>query len=240
MQIKVIAVNLLMLSLLGAPVMAAETFAPPQGCTGTLTVQLRQCLVTHVWTCQSDAPGDQWVALFSQNGPWQLRKVDRDFQWLTTFYPDPPVTETMQLPAADPSNIDELLSTRNDTYDFIVTRDDGSDPEHFVGYDRLTGEQLEIDGEALLRTEFAFDVLNPAGEITSSSAGRQYVSATHRLFFYGQDWNRATPDQITDTSPVQFIYPGEPGFLSASPVYDCGATIAGDNPAVTPVSSIRN
>jgi hypothetical protein len=211
---------------LGAPAMAAETFTPPQGCTGTLTVQLRQCLVTNVWTCAADAPGEQWVSLFTQDGPWQVRKVDRDFQWLTTYYSSPPAVETIQLPAADPSNLDELLTTKNDLYDFVVTRDDGSEPERFVGYDRLTGETVQIDGETLLRTEFAYDQLNPAGDIVSSSAGRQYVSATHRLFFFGEDWNLASPDQITDASPVQFIYPGEPGFFSPNPQYDCSAVLS--------------
>jgi hypothetical protein len=211
---------------LATPAMAAETFAPPAGCTGTLTVQMRSCLVTNVWTCAADAPGEQWVALFTQEGPWQVRRIDRDFQWLTTYYASTASVETMQQPAADPSNLDELLTTQNDQYDFIVTRDDGTAPERFVGYDRLTGESVQIDGETLLRTEFAYDVLAPDGAVTSSSAGRQFVSATHRLFFFGQDWNLATPDLITDASPVQFIYPGEAGFFSSKPTFDCGIVMS--------------
>ena len=211
---------------LGTPALAAETFTPPAGCTGTLTVQLKSCLVTNIWTCQGDAPGEQWVALFTQAGPWQVRRVDRDFQWLSTFYANPPKVETIQTPVADPSNMDELISTRNDTYDFVVTSNTGAAPEHFVGYDRLTGESVQIDGETLLRTEFAYDQLNPAGAVISSAAGRQYLSETHRLFFFGQDWDAASPDQITDASPVQFIYPGEAGFFSPNPKYDCGAVLS--------------
>lgn len=211
---------------LGTPAMAAETFAPPQGCTGTLTVQMKSCLVTNIWTCAADAPGDQWVAIFTQAGPWQVRKVDRDFQWLTTYYAAPPAVETMQQPATDPSNLDELLTTRNDLYDFSISRDDGTPTERFVGYDRLTGETVQIDGETLLRTEFAYDIRDPAGQITSSAAGRQFVSETHRLFFFGQDWNAASPDQITDASPIQFIYPGEAGFMSPDPKFDCGTVLS--------------
>jgi hypothetical protein len=211
---------------LATSAMAAETFTPPVGCTGTLTVQMKSCLVTNIWTCAADAPGEQWVSIFTQNGPWQLRKVDRDFQWLSTFYTNPPTVETMQQPAADPSNLDELLSTQNDLYDFTVTRDDGTPAERFVGYDRLTGESVQIDGETLLRTEFAYDILGPTGETISSAAGRQFVSATHRLFFFGQDWNAAAPDQITDASPVQFIYPGEAGFMSPKPQFDCGEVLS--------------
>ena len=211
---------------IGVPAMAAETFSPPAGCTGTLTVQMRSCLVTNVWTCAADAPGEQWVSLFTQEGPWQVRKVDSDFQWLTTYYANPPEVETIVLPAVDPSDLDQLITTRNDTYDFIVSSDSGSPSQRFVGYDRLTGESVQIDGETLLRTEFAYDQFDPSGEIVSSAAGRQYVSATHRLFFFGEDWNAATPSQITDASPVQFIYPGEAGFMSANPKYDCGAVLS--------------
>lgn len=215
---------------LGTPALAAETFTPPQGCTGTLTVQMRSCLVTNVWTCAADAPGEQWVSLFTQEGPWQVRKIDRDFQWLTTYYASTASVETMQQPAADPSDLDELLTTRNDLYDFVVTRDDGSAPERFVGYDRLTGESVQIDGETLLRTEFAYDVLDEGGAVTSSSAGRQFISETHRLFFFGEDWNIATPGQVTDASPMQFIYPGEAGFFSPNPKYDCGTVLSAYGP----------
>ena len=102
---------------LGSPAFAAETFTPPVGCTGTLTVQMKSCLVTNIWTCAADAPGEQWVSIFTQGGPSQVRKVDRDFQWLTTYYATPPTVETMALPAADPSNLDELLSTQHSPYD---------------------------------------------------------------------------------------------------------------------------
>ena len=33
--------------------------------------------------------------------------------------------------------------------------------------------------------------------------------------------------------PVQFIFPGEPGFLSANPKFDCGAVLS-SAPALTP------
>ena len=33
------------------------TFSPPQGCEGTLTIQNRGCLMTHLWTCEADPEG---------------------------------------------------------------------------------------------------------------------------------------------------------------------------------------
>ena len=214
------------LTLLADPALAQGGFALPQGCQGVLTVQLRSCLVSNIWTCDGDAPGHQWVALFSETGPWQIRLVDDEFQWLETYFASPPKVETMQVPAPDPESLTELFATRNDSYDFTVTSDDGAAPERFVGYDRLTGESVVIDGEPLLRTEYAYDTLAPDGTVLYSGAGRQYVSERHRLFFFGKSWEAATPDAVTDARPVEFIYPGEPGFMTSAPRYDCGAVLS--------------
>lgn len=203
----------------------AQTFSPPQGCEGVLTVQSRSCLVTHVWRCEADAPGEQWVALFTERGPFNVRKVDAEFQWLETYYADPPATETMDQPAPDPESITDLLAQDMDTYDFTISNDRGDPPERIVGYDRLTGENVTIDGEPLLATEFGYESRGPDGEVTFRGEGRQFVSETHRLFFLGTSWDAETPDQITDGTPVEFIYPGEPGFFSATPIHECGGAL---------------
>lgn len=214
------------LALGGGAVQAQGAFSPPAGCTGVLTIQHRSCLVTNVWQCAADAPGEQWLALSSQAGPFSIRKVDENFQWLATYYANPPAVETMEVPAADPGSIDELLATGNDTYDFVTQRDDGTAPERVVGYDRLTGQTVTIDEEPLLATEFAYDVRLPDGSILSSGAGAQFVSERHRLFILGLAWDQASPNDITDMSPVEFVYPGEDGFFAASPEYDCDVVMS--------------
>ena len=212
---------LIPLMLLAAPA-TAQGFAPPAGCEGTLTVQHRSCLVTHVWTCEADAPGDQWVALMTQRGLFSVRKVDRDFQWLETYYTSPPATERMLPDAPDPASLTVLFAEQTDTYDFTVTNDRGTPDERVRGFDLLTGETVVIDDEPLLATEFAYEVTLPDGTVDYRGAGAQYVSETHRLFFLGTSWEADTPDDITDMSPVEFTYPGEPGFFAESPRYDCG------------------
>ncbi|NCO86713.1 MAG: hypothetical protein GW886_08805 [Rhodobacterales bacterium] len=211
---------------LAVPALAQQTFTPPQGCTGTLTVQGRACLVTHVWTCEGDAPGEQWLALSGEAGPFMVRRIDTEFQWLETYYADPPRVETMTQPAPNPGSITTLLAEGYDSFDFTVTFDDGSPAERIVGHDKLTGEEVVIDGERLLRTEFAYDVIGPDGTVLQQREGRQYISPTQRLFHFGTDWDKATPADISDASPVQFIYPGEPGFFAASPKYDCGVVMS--------------
>lgn len=218
--------SLMALAVLATPVMAQETFVPPQGCEGVLTIQHRSCLMTNVWQCAGDPEGVQWLALFVQPGPYSIRRVDENFQWLDTYYAITRDVETMDPDPIDSASIDVLLDEQLDTYDFTTTSTDGTPPERIVGYDRLTGGQTVIDGEPLLDTEFAFDIRLPDGSVERSGAGAQYLSPRHRLFILGTAWDPQTPGDVTDMSPVEFIYPGEPGFFSAHPKYECGATIS--------------
>ncbi len=203
----------------------AFAFTPPAGCEAKLTIQSRNCLMTNIWTCEADADGEQWLALFNENGPTRLRKVDTEFQWLETYLFNPTRTEQMVVPADDPEALTELFATGYDTYDFII-RDAAGNGLRYVGYDRLTGEETVIDGEVLKNTEYAFDVLTEGGSVLEQREGRQYVSEAHRIFLFGESWDRDAPDLVRDSSPVEFIYPGEPGFFSNRPIYDCGAMLS--------------
>ena len=205
----------------------AQTFDPPPGCEGVLTVQSKSCLVTHVWQCEADAEGEQWIALFNRVGPFNVRKVDENFQWLETYYNQDGKVETMVLPAEDEPSLTELFETQTDTYDFQIENNLGEPTERVRGFDLLTGEEVEIDGEPLLATEFGYEVVLPDGEVSYRGAGAQYVSERHRLFFLGTSWDQEDPDDIFDAGPVDFIYPGEPGFFDATPRHDCGAIPTG-------------
>lgn len=205
---------------------AAQTFTPPAGCDAMLTVQQNACLVTHVWTCEADNPGDKWLALMTASGPARVFKVDNDFQWLETF--TPMGSEALVLPSADPASMTELLANGIDTYDFVIQKDVGT--ERVVGVDRLPGTTTVIDGEELLDTTYSSDTINQDGEIIEASEGVQYISEKHRLFFFGRSWDKSTPDEVNDASPVTFIYPGEEGFLSMRPQYGCGVIESGYRP----------
>lgn len=213
-------------TLLATPVAAQQSFDAPDSCTPKLTVQHKGCMVVNVWTCEADAPGDQWLAVFGQGGLFSMQKVDDEFQWLESYK----VTgnERLQTPAPDPASLTELFSNQLDTWDFTMETEDGI--ERNVGFDMLTGETTTIDGEVLLNTEYTGRTLDADGNVLDNGSGRQFVSETHRLFFFGEGWDTATPDQVTDTSPVEFIYPDEPGFFSAVPKFECNQMETGYHP----------
>ncbi len=64
-------------------------------------------------------------------------------------------------------------------------------------------------------------VFDADGNEIEAGSGRQFVSDKHRLFFFGLAWDDARPDDIVDMSPIEFIYPDEPGFFSDTPKFEC-------------------
>ncbi|MCG3269031.1 hypothetical protein [Yoonia sp. I 8.24] len=211
---------------LASPAIAQQSFAAPEGCEAKLTVQQKGCVMVNVWTCEADNPGDQWIALIGQGGVFSVQRVDGEFQWMETY--SVLGDDYLREPVADPSSLTELFANDIDTWDFTIETEDG--PERNVGFDMLTGIAYEIDGEELLQTEFQGQTLDADGNVLDASSGRQYVSKKHRLFFFGESWLDESPDQITDMSPVEFIYPGEPGFFADQPVYECNEIEASFQP----------
>ena len=47
---------------------AQNVFTPPEGCTGFLTVQARNCSVSNYYKCAADPAGHQWRADFEVEG----------------------------------------------------------------------------------------------------------------------------------------------------------------------------
>ncbi|SEN09188.1 hypothetical protein SAMN04488003_10918 [Loktanella fryxellensis] len=218
------ALALLMLS--ASPVLAADTFALPQGCEAFVTIQSRSCAVEHHFVCAADPEGIKRRASLSEDGMTYLGSTDREGQWVTSFYPELGDEETLEAAPADPASLTELLANGVDTYDF-QTLSDTVGTTRYVGQDRLTGTTETIDGITLQQTEYNIRAYGPDGTEIWSSAGREYVSDRWRLFIGGT--GRVTVPTETfdkDDRPVEFIFPGEPGFLSANPKHDCGAMLS--------------
>ena len=199
-------------------------YYPPSGCVGVVTTQNRDCLVNNIYTCEADQPGSSWRLMFNRDGPVFLSKIDYETQWLESYDLFPTRRETLRQPADDPASLTELLATGLDTYDFVVSGEKGA--TRVVGFDRLTGDNIVIDGERLLGTEFSARHERTVGR-NLHVQGREFVSVKHRRFF--PSLSILTQDGETDEldrTPVEFIYPGEPGFFTTTPLYECEASLA--------------
>ena len=204
-------------------------FYPPAGCTAQLTIQSRSCQVDNIWTCDAH-PGHSWRMEFQVNGPTFVSRIDAETQWIESFDLFPTSRRELALPADDPASLTELLATGIDSYDFTLRTPSG--PVRVVGFDRLTGEEVVIDDEPLLVTQFSARHETTSGT-TLELEGTEYVSVRHRRFIAGSysGTSQAGPFE-DDQTPVDFIYPGEPGFFTKTPLYDCEASLARYVPAL--------
>ncbi len=205
--------------LLAASAAGAEGL--PDDCTHYLTVQSRSCFMTQYFTCASTG-SDRWDLNYDAAGPYSLTRTDAETQWVSTqSLIDDYRSQTLPSPA-DPVSLSNLLATSYDTYDFEERLSSGQ-IARFRGFDRLTGEAVVIDGESLLVTAFEYRMSDAeTGTEYSIVSGQQYVSERHRMFFSGVTNVRNGNGETTDQgAPVTFLYPGQVGFLSTTPIHEC-------------------
>lgn len=216
-------VALSLLPLLASPAAMAGAFTPPEGCTTFLTVQAKQCRVSNHYTCTADPKGDQWRADFGQSGPFFLSRINAEGEWVESFDLGAQlVHQTLVEGAEDPASFSDLLAKGEDAYAFQLKREPG-DISSVSGSDSLTGKTVTIDGVALSETRFDYTERDASGAIIRQARGFEYIHPELRLFFSGRSESRSGDDtyEMSDSSPVAFIFPDEAGFASTEPVFDC-------------------
>lgn len=216
----------LCLALVAASPAAADTFSLPAGCEAYVTVQSRNCTVAHHFTCEGDPEGYQRRVDLGEEGMLYVGMIDAETQWIQSFHVGTQHSEALRAGPADPASFTELLETGEDSYDFHTDSEEVG-ATRYVGRDGLTGEVRVIDGIALRETEYSIVAYGADGEELWRSYGNEYISEDWRMFLSGRG-TTVVPGETweSDDSPVEFIFPGEPGFLSANPKYDCGATLS--------------
>lgn len=202
---------------------AAGKFKAPEGCTVYQTVQMHNCQVSQHYRCDGDAAGDQWSVFFGGEGPFYMSRIDRETRWIDSY--DLMMGERDRLlEETDPASFSTLIETGRDSYDF-TTKSDSGEIRRYRGYDELTGETVVIDGVTLERTRFDLTAEGADGAVVWRRQGQQLIQRDWRIFFADREtFENAEGDrsEVADT-PVTFAGPGEPGFLSTRPDYDCDA-----------------
>lgn len=223
---------LALIILITAPDLAlAGSFSPPEGCTGWLTVQSRACRVSNYYVCDQDPTGHQWRADFDQEGIYFLSRVDREAQWVESIDMPNMIRQTLDPNPTDPASFSELLSVGVDTFDFQLTKEPDKQ-SHVRGFDRLTGKRFVIDGVELQETQFEFAETDLEGTVLRRARGHEYIHPEWRVFFAGPtQWDDDEQGWLPmDGSPVEFIFPDEPGFFSSQPLFECDAILSSYRP----------
>ena len=215
--------------LIPLPGHAAGPFTPPAGCDLQMTVQMRSCQVANVYTC-TGAEGDRWISYADGEGEFFLSQIDHQTRWIESVSLESGEIDRLDLAgSADHASFDALLTTGADDYDF-VTRNNFGDARRYVGIDRLTGEQVSIDGVVLERCTFEVTSYDADGQFMSRREGSQYISHDQRIFFGDSERFENAQGETFDTSdtPVTFAFPGDADFGAAEPKFGCDMLMTGD------------
>jgi hypothetical protein len=207
---------------------ASRLFQVPAGCEAFLTVQSRSCLVSHHWTCDADPEGTHWRATLDADGAFYLGFTDAEFRWLRSWSLRGGGTDTLIEPEEDPASVTELLETGSDSMVFSIREENalGTFRRNYTGFDRLTGETVIVDGRELEVTEFTYEYDTPQGP--RRTTGNQFLHVGWRMFFGGLETVTEPTGETFEGnySPMEFAEPGEQGFLTMQPIYDCGDTMS--------------
>lgn len=201
-----------------------DTVALPQGCTAFVTIQYNSCSVSHHFTCEGDEAGIQRRIDLDPDGITYIGAIDAETQWIESVHVRSGHMERLEDAPADRASFTELLENGIDTFDF-QTLSDEIGTSRYVGFDSLTGVQVEIDGVLLDQTQNQIFGYDADGELTWQGEGNEYISRDFRMFLSGTS-SVTVPEgtfEIVD-EPVEFIFPDESGFLSSNPKHGCGAT----------------
>lgn len=216
------------LALLGsAGVAPAATFTAPQGCRLEMTIQSRSCTVSQIYRCAGDPAGTQHSAVFGQDGMTHLSTIDAETRWIESTDPETGLVDTLVPDAEDHASFSTLLKTGRDDFDFW-TQSNSGERLHHVGHDELIGENVVIDGIALEKTRFQLTTSGVDGQVLITREGQQFISRANGRFYGGiesfSDWTGEAGD--SNDSPVDFSFPGQPGFGQTEPQYDCDQMVA--------------
>lgn len=202
------------------------TFGLPVGCTAYLTVQDASCQVDHHFTCDGDQAGHQRRVSLDEQGITYAGEIDAEAQWIASYHALTGHSEALMSNPVDPSSLSELIAANIDTFDF-GTSSDMYGITRYAGQDSLTGREVVIDGVTLLETAYDLTAYAEDGSEIWSARGNEFISPEWRMFLSGTGVTTTTEGQVEhDDRPVEFIFPGEPGFLSTRPKHGCGVAIS--------------
>ena len=216
----------MILAVVASPV-AAQSFSPPEGCTGYLTVQSKSCVVSNHMRCEMDDTGDNRRVDFGETGFEYSGRTNAESQWVESYYPNSESYEVLGPDPVKPASFSALLETGISEYDFTAV-DQNGEVFRFIGVDRLTGEEVEIDGVMLKRTAYEIRLEDAEGSVSWMSRGSEFVNPEWGIFLSGTGISLVPGQDETDedNTPVEFIFPGEPGFFSTQPPFGCGVVMS--------------
>lgn len=222
------------------PASATSLFVAPAGCEGFLTVQLKNCQVANYYRCATDNPGDTWSTYLDSQGAHYTSRIDSETRWVQSFDHIDAVWDYLDEDAPDHASFTALIESGRDDFEFSTT-DETGETRRYKGHDRLTGQTVLLDGVTLERTEFDLTAMDADGNFLHRRTGNQYISREWRVFFSDTDhFENAFGDKIDSVdTPVDFVFPGQPGFFTTEPKYGCDMLMTDVPSQIVPAKAVQ-
>lgn len=212
---------LILLTLAAGPALA-ETASLPTGCTARMTVQSANCTVRVVYVCKGDTAGHVRVDTYGAGGLEQAARFDPDFQMLERTAPESGITSRL-VEITDALHLATVLTEGTDTYAYreeALRGNDAPRSHRVTGRMDRAGDPVVIDGQALLLlTGLRVVTLNTQETIVFVEEAYYDESAT--MVFGGRSFVLGDTAPVLNRTPVDFIFPGEDGYLSVAPLHGC-------------------
>ena len=207
-----------------ASVAAEEVAVFPEACDPKLTIQAVDCTVTHYALCAFDGEAAAMQVRYDGSGLRQSQILDADNHPLRVF------SDTIDLRfdesvRADRMSSSILLAKGTDGYAFTLTSETAPISKMtFFGSDELTAKTVIANGFHLreLRGRYVRTTYFNGRSVTEAFEVEQYVEEEFGFFVPVRETRiGSAARKSSEQAPVDFLRPGDDGFLSVQPLY-CG------------------
>ncbi len=216
----------LLLALTGGPALARDVVFPRE-CTPFVTVQSADCTVLAAARCSGENGEILRLQVYDESGLINVEEQTLDWSLLFTASPTEGIGIFVDEGPHDELSRDSVERYGEDYFNYSVVfavPGMGEFETNLTGILISEDELVEIDGHDLDLYRFRFAATlgeNGTLEVDQSAFG----SAEFGFFLNGKGVQRFAGEETDlDSTPVVFFEPGEAGFESADPKFNCGVT----------------
>jgi len=219
--------GLLLLAMLAAGPAMARQVVFLRGCTPTVTVQAADCSVLAAARCGEGEDMILRLQVYDEGGLANVEEQTLDWSLLFTASPGEGFGIFVDEGEHDELSWDSPRRYGEDYFNYHVVfavPGMGEFDTNLTGILIEQGEAVEIDGHALDLYRFRFAAtLGDVGTLEVDQSA--YGSAEFGFFLNGKGVQRFAGEETElGSTPMVFFEPGEAGFTSADPKFNCGVT----------------
>ncbi|MCP5038449.1 MAG: hypothetical protein GY945_12725 [Rhodobacteraceae bacterium] len=216
---------------------AEAGFTLPEGCSAVLSTQTGFCGANLHWTCQDDPRGHVRKAYFDVDGLASILTFNAQSAIIDAQYMWDNSREVLIGEPLDTFSVDALQTNLTESYAWQLSRTDesGTRSLSMTGTDTLTGDALRVGDHVLPEVATSFEYLEEDGSLNYRGEGTYYLMSDPILVISGSGQAMDPDGRFEyDETPVELIFPGQPGFGDTTPRNNCDDAAVEQTPPEAP------